>query len=183
MLTRRQKREQARHLYLTGECDSNAAIARRLHMKARTVARYRKEEGWDELRVKVDRQAAEKLVESLAGERTSLNLRHFRYWDAILAQVGEAMKTDTAHGIRELERLTHVVEKVQRGQRLARGLSLNGENEETIRAQAAAESRALVDAFVESIKKHVPDEEARDQIRLTVLAKLPQQPEEADVDA
>ncbi len=33
-------------------------------------------------------------MESLAGERTSLNLRHFRYWDAILAQVGEAMKTD-----------------------------------------------------------------------------------------
>ncbi len=83
-------------------------------MKARTVARYRKEEGWDELRVKVDRQAAEKLVESLAGERTSLNLRHFRYWDAILAQVGEAMKTDTAHGIRELERLTHIVERCRK---------------------------------------------------------------------
>ncbi len=106
MLTRRQKREEARRLFLTGEADSNAAIARKLRMKARTVARYRKEEDWDELRVKVDRQAAEKLVESLAGERTSLNLRHFRYWDAILAQVGEAMKADVAHGIRELERLT-----------------------------------------------------------------------------
>ena len=182
-LSRRQKREESRRLFLTGECTTNAEIARRLSMKPHTVARYRKEEGWDDLRLKVDRQAAEKMVESLSGERTTLNLRHYRYWEAILAQVGEVMKSDQTHGIRELEKLASVVDRAQRGQRLARGLSLTGETEEQIRAQAQAETRQLVDAFIDSVKSHVADEEARDQIRLEVLSRLPSSALEEDEEA
>jgi len=172
-LTRRQKREEARRLFLTGTCDSNAEIARRLGMKAHTVARYRNEENWDELRLKVDRRAAESMVEQLAGERTNLNLRHFRYWEAILAEVGEVLKTNPGHGVRDLEKLATIVDRAQKGQRLARGLSLSGENEEQIRAQAHAESRALVDSFIEAVKAHVHDEATRDEIRLTLLGSLP----------
>ena len=172
-LTRRQKREEARRLFLTGECDSNTEIAHQVRTKPHTIGRWRKEEGWDELRLRVDRQAAEKLVESLAGERTSLNLRHHRFWDAILAEVGETLKADAGHSIRDLERLSHIIDQTQRGQRLARGLSLTGETEEQIRAQANAEARGLVDTFIEAIKENVADEEARDRIRLAVLDRLP----------
>ena len=183
MLSRRQKREEARRLFLTGECTTNADVARRLSMKPHTVARYRKEEGWDDLRLKVDRQAAEKMVESLAGERTNLNVRHFRYWEAILAQVGEVMQSDQTHGIRELEKLASVVDRAQRGQRLARGLALTGETEEQIRAHAQAETRQLVDAFIDAVKEHVPDEETRDQIRLAVLTLLPTAGESTEKEA
>jgi hypothetical protein len=181
-LSRRQKREEARRLFLTGEADTNAEIARRLHMKASTVARYRQEEGWDDLRLRVDRQAAEKLVESLAGERTSLNLRHFRYWDLALSKAGDILKVEGMCTVQELDRLTAIIERAQKGQRLARGLSLTGENEEQIRAQAQAQARGLVDAFVGALKEHVPDEIVRDRIRLAVLERAPgfsSKPEEA----
>jgi hypothetical protein len=73
-----------------------------------------------------------------------------------------------------------ILERAQKGQRLARGLSLTGETEEQIRAQAQAESRALVDAFIDAVKVNVPDEAARDRIRLADLEKLPRsEPDEA----
>ena len=57
------KREEARRLYLTGEATTVAEIARRLKTKPHTVGQWRKEEDWDGLRLRIDRQAAEKLVE------------------------------------------------------------------------------------------------------------------------
>jgi len=77
--------------------------------------------------------------------------------------------------IRELERLAAILDRAQRGQRLAKGLSLSGENEETIRAQAEAEIRRMIDAFIDSVKEHVPDEESRDAIRRHILAALPEE--------
>jgi hypothetical protein len=58
-----------------------------------------------------------------------------------------------------LERVANILERAQKGQRLARGLSLDGQTEEQIRSEAAAENRALVDAFVEAMKEHVADPE------------------------
>jgi hypothetical protein len=169
----RKKREDARQLYLTGESKTNADIARQVGVKPHTIARWRREEGWDDLRLKVDRRAAEKLVEKLAGERTNLNLRHYRFWDAIMVHASEVMKGGGTLDIRDLERLAAIVERAQKGQRLARGLSLSGENEEQIRAQAQAEGRALVDVFIDAIKANVPDEVARERMRQAVLACLP----------
>lgn len=171
--TRRQTREDARRLFLTGECTTNAEIAKSLGVKPHTIARYRREEAWDDLRLKIDRQAAEKLVEQLAGERTSLNLRHYTYWDVLLSHAGSEMKAAERLGVRELDRLAAIIDRAQRGQRLARGLSLTGENEEQIRAQAQAEMRELIDAFVEAVKTNVPDVEARERLRQAVLEHLP----------
>ncbi len=56
------KREAARRFYLTGEVPSVAEIARRLRIKAHTVGQWKKDEDWDALRLKIDRQAAEKSV-------------------------------------------------------------------------------------------------------------------------
>ena len=178
-MTRRLRREEARRLFLTGECTSNAEIGRQLGMKAATVARYRREERWDDLRRKIDRKAAEELVAKLAGERTNLNPRHFRYWDVLLSHAGQLMQRATDLDDRSLERLASVIDRAQKGQRLARGLSLTGENEEQIRASAQAESRALVDAFIDAVKAHVADEEARDRIRMAVLQRFPAPSEEA----
>ena len=164
-------REEARRQFLTGEVETNAEIAARLGVKPHTVGKWRKEESWDDLRLKVDRQSAERLVESLAGERTNLNLRHYKYWDVLLSNVGEVMKRAEALDIREQERLAQVIDKAQKGQRLARGLSLSGETEEQIRAQSQAEARLLIDAFIDAVKEHVSDEEVRDRIRLAVLSK------------
>ena len=170
----RQKREEARRLFLTGELDSNTAIARRLNTRPHTIGRWRKEEDWDALRLRVDRQSAERLVELLSAERTNLNLRHFKYWDAVLGQLAEVMKSGTITDVRELERVSHILNNAQRGQRLARGLSLDGKTEEQIRAEAQAEARGLVDVFIDAIKDNVPDEAARDRIRLAILEQLPQ---------
>jgi hypothetical protein len=44
--------------------------------------------------------------------------------------------------------------------------------------EGAAENRALVDAFVEAVKEHVPDPEAREKIRRAVLSHLPEEQED-----
>ena len=72
-----------------------------------------------------------------------------------------------------LEKVAGILERAQKGQRLARGLALDGQTEEQIRAEAQAEVRRLIDAFVESVKEHVCDEEIRERIRRTILEALP----------
>ena len=47
-------REKARELYLTGEASNVAEIARRLKVKPHTIGRWRKDEDWDALRLKID---------------------------------------------------------------------------------------------------------------------------------
>jgi hypothetical protein len=80
--------------------------------------------------------------------------------------------------VRNLERVANILERAQKGQRLARGLSLDGQTEEQIRTEAAAENRALVDAFVEAVKQHEADPEVRDKIRRAVLSHLPEEQED-----
>ena len=97
-LVHKRKRKEARRLFLTGEVTINAEIARRLGLKPHTVARYRKEEDWDGLRMKVDRRAAEKMVDQIANERVSLNVRHYKYYEVILNEVAATMKAQTGGG-------------------------------------------------------------------------------------
>ena len=59
-------RREARRLFLTGEMATNAEIAAHVRVKPHTVGLWRKQEDWDGLRRKIDRRAAEMLVEKLA---------------------------------------------------------------------------------------------------------------------
>ena len=172
---RQKVREEARRLYLTGEATSNAEIARRLSVKPHTVATWKREEDWDGLRLKIDRQAAEKLVEQLATERVTLNAQHFRLWGVVIGQLVESMKNRglNSEEVRNLERVTAVLDRAQKGQRLARGLSLDGKTEEQIRAEAAAEMRGLIDLFVDVVKAEVEDEVVRDRIARAILERAP----------
>jgi len=171
-------REEARKLFLTGEVTSVAELARRLRVKPYTVASWKKEEDWDGMRVKIDKRSAEMLVEKLATERVTLNTSHFKLWGVVVSQLFESLQKDTpADKVKSLERVANILERAQKGQRLARGLSLDGQTEEQIRSEAAAENRALVDAFVEAVKDHVSDPEIREKVRQAVLTLLPAEPD------
>jgi hypothetical protein len=168
------KREEARRLFLTGEMTTNAEIAARLKTKPHTVGRWRREEDWDGLRRKVDVRAAEMFVEKIATDRVTLNVRHYRLWEVIVARLFEGLKGTKLPDIREMERIAGVLDRAQKGQRLAKGFSAVGDTEETIRAEAQAEHRRLIDTFIESVKENVKDEATRERIRQSILAALPQ---------
>src|SRR5262249_38360600 len=135
------KRADARRLYLSGEAVSNSEIAARLKVKPHTVGRWRKEEDWDGLRLKIDKREAELFVEKIATDRVSLNVRHYRFWELTLVKLSELLKQSGSLDIREMERVAGILERAQKGQRLVKGLSVNGETEEQVRAQAQAEIR------------------------------------------
>jgi hypothetical protein len=159
---------------LSGEATSNAEIAARLKVNPHTIGKWRREEDWDGLRLKVDKRAAEMFVEKIATDRVSLNLRHYRFWELMLVKLSETLKQSGALDIREMDRVAGILERAQKGQRLAKGLSITGETEEQIRAQSQAEIRSLIDAFVDAVKENVSDEEARERIRQIILQRIPQ---------
>ena len=174
------RREEARQLYLTGEVDSIAEIARRLKIKAHTVARWKKDEDWDALRIKISKRAAEQMAERIANERVNLNSQHFKLWGAIVSRLFTSVSKDglRTEEIRNLERMASILDRAQKGQRLARGLSLDGETEEQIRAEAEAECRSLVDLFIEVVKQEVSDEDVRDRISRALMARVPPDPDQ-----
>jgi hypothetical protein len=155
-----------------------ADIARRLGMKGHTVGKRRRDERWDDLLLKIDRRAAAQMVEKLASERTTLNVRHYRYWDLLLTFVGTLLQETERLDIREMERVATIIDRAQKGQRLARGLRLSGETEEQIRAQSRAEARELIDAFIDAVTENVSDEGTRNRIRQTILERIPTPEEE-----
>lgn len=162
------KREEARRLYLAGELSSNAEIATRLRVKPHTVGRWRKEEGWDDLRMKIDKRAAELFVEKIATDRVTLNVRHYRLWELVLAKLMEDLKARPTIDVDEMVKVTGILDRAQKGQRLAKGLSVYGETEEQIRAEAEATQRKLIDAFIDAVKDNVTDEAVKDRIRLAI---------------
>jgi hypothetical protein len=172
-------REEARQLFLTGDVSSVAEIARRLKVKPHTVGTWKREEDWEALRVKIERSAAEQLVDKLASERVTLNTTHFKLWGLIVSQLFESLQNEKGLDVRMLEKVAGILDRAQRGQRLARGLSLDGQTEEQIRAESEAESRAMVDLFIEVVKEQVTDEEARDRIARAILERLPAEDEDA----
>lgn len=169
----RKTREEARRLFLTGEMRLNSEIATRLNVKPHTISSWRKEENWDGLLLKIDRRAAEMFCDKIATDRVTLNVRHYRFWDLLLAQVAEDMKAQKQMGVRDMERVAGILERAQKGQRVAKGMSANGETEEVVRAQAQAEIRRLIDTFIDSVKENVEDEEARERIRRALFEALP----------
>lgn len=172
----RKIREEARRLFLTGEETTNAGIAGRVGIKPHTVGTWRKQEDWDGLSLKIDRRAAEKLAEKIANERVTLNLRHYRIWELLLARMAETLKDSSQRDVRTLERMAAILDRAQKGQRVAKGLSAGGETEEGIRAEAQSDIRGLIDAFIDAVKGNVKDEQTREKIISTVLERVPDKP-------
>jgi hypothetical protein len=170
-------------LYLTGEVTSVAEIARRIKVKQHTIGRWRRDEDWDALRLRIDRRAAEQLAERIATERVNLNQQHFKLWGVVVGKLFESLQKKGLSGdeVRNLDKVAGILDRAQRGQRLARGMALDGATEEAIRAQAEADGRALIDAFIEVVKQEVADEETRDRISRAMLERCPSEPDDADV--
>ncbi len=168
-------RERARELYLTGECNSIAEIARRLNVKSQTAGRWKKDEDWDALRLKIERRAAEQMAEKIASDRVELNERHFKAWSFVQGQVFEGMQNGSldSNRVRDLDRVASILDRAQKGQRLARGLSLDGKVEEQIRAESAADIRGVVDAFLDIVKAEVKDEDTQDRIARSLFERCP----------
>ena len=167
------KREEARRLYLTGDATTVAEIARRLRIKAHTVGVWKKQEDWDALRLQIEKRAAEQLVEKLASERVTLNTSHFKLWSLVVSQLFESMQNDKTPSVGTLKEVSGILEKAQRGQRLARGLSIDGQTEEQIRAEAEAEGRTLVVLIIVIVKTEVKDEAIRDRIARAIFDRSP----------
>ena len=169
----RKKREEARRLFLTGEATSIAEIARRLKLKPHTVGVWRQEEDWEGLRLKMEKKAAEQLVEKLASERVTLNASHFKLWGVVVSQLLTNIQRDRSMSTADLKEVSGILERAQKGQRLARGLSQDGQTEEQIRAEATAATRQVVDVFLDAVKTEVTDPEMRDRIARAVLTAVP----------
>ena len=174
--TRKRAREKARLMFMGGESSSNAAIARELQLKPHTVASWRREEDWDALRLKADRRAAEKLVEQLSTDRAELNTRHFKLWDAILTRAVILLKDPGAHGVAGIERVAAILERAQKGQRLAKEMASAAEAAESANAQAAANLRMFTDMFITAVMEYVDDESTRENLRTAILRSLPEGP-------
>ena len=173
-------REKARELYLTSEVTAVVEIARRLKAKPHTVGRWRKEEDWDGLRLKIDRRAAEQMAERIASERVNLNAQHFKLWSVVVARLFDSLQKTglKSDDIRSLDKVAGILDRAQKGQRLARGLSLDGQAEEQIRAQAEADGRGLVDLFIDVVKQEVDDEDTRDRIARALMEACPAEMDE-----
>src|SRR5437899_6949942 len=114
-------REEARRLFLTGEMTTSVEIAARIGVKAHTVGRWRRQEDWESLRQKIDRRAAEMFVEKIATDRVTLNVRHFRFWELVLARLAEDLKDKKALDVRDMERVAGILELAGKGQWVAQG--------------------------------------------------------------
>ncbi|SRR6266571_4986718 len=170
-------REEARRLFLAGEISNNLEIARRLGLKPHTVGDWRRREDWDGLRLKIDKRAAEKLVEKLANERVTLNANHFKLWGVVVSDLVGALRSGgSEEKIKNLERISAILDRTQKGQRLARGLSLDGQTEEQIRAEATANCRKLVDLFLDVVKTQIHDPDLKDRIARAILEMIPSDP-------
>lgn len=169
-------REEARELFLTGQMATNAEIAARLRLKPHTVGAWRKQEDWDGLRLKISKQEAEMLVKRIATDRVTLNVRHYRYWEMLLASLGEKLKNRHDLSVRDMDTIAGILDRAQKGQRLAKEMGMAGETEEVIRAEAQAELRKAIALVRDAIKENVTDEEIRDRIGRAILGALPAGP-------
>lgn len=103
-------------------------------------------------------------------------------WDVIGSRLVESVKNERLNGeeVKSLDRLAAILERMQKGQRLARGMSLDGQTEEQIRAQAESDIRTLIDHFIEIVKEKVGDEGVRDEIARSLLDRMPKSAEEEE---
>mgnify|MGYP000125568906 CR=1 FL=1 len=82
--------------------------------------------------------------------------------DLLLARLAEDLKSKTTFDIRELDKIAEILDRAQRGQRLAKGLSISGETEDLSWLREPDELLRL--AAEEGSHKHAFEKEYDDRI-------------------
>jgi hypothetical protein len=92
--------KEARRLFLTGEFETTPPSPRASGSSRTPSGRWRKGGGLGRAAAQGDRRAAESFADKIASDRVNLNVRHFRYWDLLVAKLGEELKTTGGWTIR-----------------------------------------------------------------------------------
>ena len=164
-------------LFVTGQVTSNAELARRFNVKPHTIGQWRKQGGWDDLRLQGERKYAEKLVEEISSERVAVNAKHSKFWGLLTSHLLAILKTKTKEefDLTQIQKFAAVLERLQKGERLAKDMAM-GLREDEIKAAHAGQMRTLVDTFIQAVKENVNDEDTRDRIVTAVWSCLPEEP-------
>ena len=92
-----------------------------------TLTRWRREGNWDEEKFELEQEAADRARAELLDELASTQRDHFNMWKLFLWQVAEQLKDSEGrpmlikdHG--KLEAYSRVLERAQKGQRVALGV-------------------------------------------------------------
>ena len=83
-------REEALRLFLTGEATTNTAIAARLKVKPRDVAKWRKVQDWKACKGRMLELAHRRLLEQFA-PLTAMSANHLKVWGLMLMAMGTTL--------------------------------------------------------------------------------------------
>lgn len=163
-------------LFVTGQVASNAELGRHFSVKPHTIGKWRKDGGWDSFRLKAEEHAAEKLVEEISSERVVVNAKHSKFWDLLTSHLLANLKnmTNGEFDLTQIQKFAAVLERLQKGERLAKDMA-TGLREDEIKAAHAGQMRTLVDTFIQAVKENVNDEQTRDRIATAVWSCLPEE--------
>jgi len=134
-----------------------------------------KAKGWLQEKAKLleekNKKVIERVIEQRIEKEADYNLAHLRAWDELLAIVMEVLRNKEQHlmtrngkiNIYALERVANILEKIQRGQRLALGLDEQQQKQsEEILVKLQQIVGALNDGNVQSETETVCEESAEE---------------------
>lgn len=118
-------RNQVRSAFLAGQYPGVPQLAKAFNIPSKTIHQWRSSEGWDELKAQIDTEAKRRLVNKLAEKKSEIDDQHFKLWGAFDAQVFMYMKKAQDDkrliGPKTLDTLSKVLERSQKGRRIACG--------------------------------------------------------------
>jgi len=110
--------------YITGEWNSLAEFASANGVNATILYRRARAEKWQDEKVqrqsKKSTRIVQKTIEKQIESESEINTKHYELWVQILTKATALAKEADSGG--QLKTLAEVIEKAQKGQRLARGM-------------------------------------------------------------
>lgn len=120
----RELREQARDAWISGKFASLAELQRHFKIaKLSTIYGWRKRDKWDELAKRVQDRVLDLQADTYAQRAAQVSEHFWRLWNLVLAKLTERVRDAEQDGrrltISELEIMTRVLERAQRGEEMS----------------------------------------------------------------
>lgn len=154
--------EELKKDYLLGDYKSLNEFAKEKSLKVN--GNFKKQtKGWTEEKELKENQKSTKIIEGTLKRQIDYevdrNTRHLQLWDALLDLVDEVVNGKDQHlqtkagniNVYAMEKLTSIVERAQKGQRLAEGMD--------VEKQQSVDVTSFVDALNASVDEGSTDEE------------------------